>query len=70
MQLSNKTYDILKWVITIVLPALTLLISTIGSELALENVRVATQIMTAFTTFLGTVFMISSINYNNNDDLK
>lgn len=69
MQLSNKTYDILKWVITIVLPALTLLISTIGSELAWENVRVATQIMTAFTTFLGTVFMISSINYNN-DDLK
>lgn len=64
MKLRNETYDLLKWVIAIVLPALTLLVATVGETVSWEATDVVVTIMTALTTFLGSIFMISSHNYN------
>lgn len=63
MKLSNKIYDILKWIAIIVLPALSTLISVVfkiwgiayGSEIA--------QTITAIATFLGAVLMVSNATY-------
>lgn len=66
--LSNKTYDILKYVVTIVLPALTTLWLTIAS---IWNIPLGEPIgatMGAITVFLGALIGISSKNYNNSND--
>ena len=65
MKLSNSTYDVLKWVIAIVLPAFILLVATVGDVVAWQSTDTVVQIMTAVNTFLGSIFMISSHNYNN-----
>jgi hypothetical protein len=61
--LSNKTYDILVWIVQIVLPA----IGTLYFALAgIWNFPYAEQVVgtiTAIVTFLGTVLKISNMNY-------
>lgn len=64
MQLSNQTYDILKWIIAIVFPALILLVASVGDVIAWQSTDTVVQVMTAVNTFLGSIFMISSHNYN------
>lgn len=64
MKLSNETYDILKWIIAIVLPALILLVATVGDVVAWQSTDTVVQVMTAVNTFLGSIFMISSHNYH------
>lgn len=62
--MSNKVYDILKWIVTIVSPAICTLLVTLNSlwnwELPIEAI-VGT--ITAFTTFVGVILGISSANY-------
>lgn len=67
MKLSNKTYDKIKYFLMIFYPALTLLISTLGS---IYNFDVEKLLLTisAITTFIGTITGISSINYSKNED--
>lgn len=64
--MKNSTYDILKWVIAVVLPALAVLVQTIGTETGWGHTDFAVTIITAVSTFLGTVFMVSSHNYRKN----
>ena len=64
MKLSNKTYDTLKWVVLIFLPALVTFITTVGQSFNAEWLFPVVTIMTAFTTFLGTLVGVSSVNYN------
>lgn len=72
MKLSNQTYEILKWVVQAVLPALITAIGTIGSALAWEHTEITMTILGAVMAFLGTSLGISSANYygNNSDDLS
>lgn len=63
MKLSNETYDLLKWIITLVLPATATLVQTVGESLAWEPTALVVTILTAVTTFLGAIFMSSSIQY-------
>lgn len=63
MKLSNTSYDTLKWVITLVLPALATLVQTIGESLSWEPTSLVVTILTAVTTFLGAVFMSSSVQH-------
>lgn len=67
MILNDKQYDLLKWVVTIVLPALTALVGTVGLTLGYEQTDVAVTLMVAVTTFLGTTLGISNANYNKGD---
>ena len=66
--LSNKTYDILKYIVTIVLPAVTTLWLTIASIWNIPYGEPIGATMGAITVFLGALIGISSKNYNNSKD--
>ena len=63
MKLTNKTYDILKWIVVIVLPAAATLYAALGGIWGLQLVTEITGTITAVDTFLGAVLMISSASY-------
>ncbi len=65
--MSNKVYDILKWIAIVFLPALTTFVGVILSSLSVENSDIVLTIMTAFGTFLGTILGVSNINYKKGD---
>ena len=61
--MSNKTYDILKWIVITVLPALLTLFGVIGATLELNCTDTVITIGTAVITCLGTILGVSSVNY-------
>ena len=61
--MSNKTYDVLKWITLVFLPALTTFTGVILKCFNVENTDVILTIMVAFDTFLGSILGISNINY-------
>lgn len=61
--MKNKTYDKLKWIAIVFLPAFTTFLGIILNSLDVKNAEVILTIMTAFATFLGTILGISNINY-------
>lgn len=67
MQLNNKTYDTLKWVLTIVVPAVIALISGFGDLYAFDATKVITSI-SLVSTFVGAIFMVSSSTFKKEDD--
>lgn len=65
MKLTNRTYDLLKWGVTIFLPALMTFVSGLGIVLNIENTEVIVAVIGLITTFLGSLIGISTKNYNN-----
>ena len=65
--MSNKVYDVLKWITLIFLPALTTLVGVILNSFNIGCTEIVLTIMTAVTTFLGAILGISNINYNNKE---
>lgn len=63
MKLNNQTYEVLKWVVQAVLPALITAIGTIGGATGWEHTELTMTILGAVTAFLGTSLGISSANY-------
>ena len=68
MKMSNKVYDILKWITLVFLPALTTFVGVILNCFHVEGTEVILTIMVGFTTFLGSILGISSLNYNEGDE--
>lgn len=68
--MSNKVYDILKYIALIFLPALITFVGVILNCFNVEYRDVVLTIMTAFNVFLGTVLQISTYNYNYNQNLN
>jgi len=66
--MSNKTYDIMKWIAQVFLPAFTTLYGVIGATCNIPYVQETLTIMVAFDTFLGTLLGISSAKYKCCDD--
>ena len=64
MKLSNKLYDILKWVVIIVLPALATLYAALAGVWAWPYPDEVVTTITAVDTFLGAVLCISTVTYN------
>jgi len=62
--LSNKAYDVLKFVVTIVLPAIETLWLTLGSIWNFPYVEAIGATIGAITIFLGALIGISSAKYN------
>lgn len=63
--MSNKTYDILKWIATVVLPALSTLTLTIGQIWGVSEWTVPIgATIAAVAAFLGAILGISSIAYS------
>lgn len=65
--MSNKTYDILKWITLVFLPALTTFVGVILNCFNCEYTDTVLTIMIGFDTFLGSCLGISNINYKNNN---
>lgn len=64
MKLSNKTYDILKWIAQILLPALGTLYFALAGIWGFPYGEQIVGTITAVDTFLGVCLGISSANYN------
>ena len=64
MRLSNKTYDVLKWVALIVLPALATLYAVLSAIWGLPFGEQVPATITAVDTFLGALLGISTAKYN------
>lgn len=65
--MSNKTYDILKYIAQIFIPALTVFVGVVLQCFNVECTDIVVTIMTAFDAFLGAILKISSDNYNKNN---
>lgn len=66
--MSNKVYDILKWITLVFLPALTTLIGVILNCFNVGCADIVLTIMTAVTTFMGAILGISNINYKKKEE--
>lgn len=64
--MSNKTYDILKWIAQILLPALGTLYFALAGIWGFPYGEEIVGTITAIDTFLGVVLGISTMNYNKN----
>ena len=63
MKMSNATYDILKYIALIILPALVALVASLGEIWGIPySVQIAATIA-AIDTFLGACLQVSSANY-------
>lgn len=67
MRMSDKTYDVLKWIQRLLLPALATLYLALGSIwkdiIYLPYPEQVAATITAIDTFLGVILGISSANY-------
>jgi len=66
MKLNNKVYDAIKYFLMVFYPALTLLISTLGTIYGFETEKILLTV-SAIVTFVGTVTGISNYNYKKNN---
>ncbi|MBO5681285.1 MAG: phage holin [Oscillospiraceae bacterium] len=64
MKMSNKVYDVLKFIAQIVLPAVATLYATLGKIWGWPLVTEITATICAVDTFLGAILGISSAQYN------
>lgn len=67
MKLSNDTYDALKWVAQIFIPAIATLYFSMSQIWGLPYGEQIVGTLTAIDTFLGVCLGISSSNYYKND---
>ena len=63
MKLNSQAYDIIKWIVQAVLPALITAIGTIGIAVGWEHTELTMTVLAAITGFLATSLGISSANY-------
>lgn len=64
MKLDNKTYDILKWIALIVLPAIATLYNGLANIWGFPYGNEIVCTITAIDTFLGALLGVSTKNYN------
>ena len=62
--MSNKVYDVLKFIAQIVLPAIATLYVTLAGIWGLPYSEQIAGTVMAVDTFLGAILMLSSKNYN------
>jgi len=68
MKLSNKLYDVLKWIDLVFIPALIVFYGVIGNVLNIPYTEITLTIMGAFDVFLGSLLGISSSKYAKESD--
>ena len=67
MKMSNKVYDVLKWIAMYLLPALGTLYFALSGIWGLPYGEEIVGTVTAIDTCLGVILGISSANYNKNN---
>lgn len=64
MMLSNKAYDILKWLVLICIPACTTFYVVLDKTFGLGYAEIVTTISAAVCTLIGSLIGISTAEYN------
>jgi hypothetical protein len=64
MKLSNKAYDVLKWIAMVVIPAAGTLYFALAGIWGLPYGEEIVGTLTAVDTFIGVVLGISTVQYN------
>lgn len=67
--MNNKTYDILKWIVLIVLPAFAVFVSVVGHELNWVHTDTFVTILNAFTAFLGVSLGFSNKSFRDEHEI-
>lgn len=67
MKLSDKTYNFLKWLCIIAVPAFITLLSTLGT-IYNHDMTAVTATIGAIATFIGALVGISNANYKKEAD--
>lgn len=70
MKLSNRAYDILKWVAIIALPAIATFVVAIFEIWDIPFANEIAQTITACATLLGALLCVSSMNYSAEEELE
>lgn len=70
MKLSNKTYDILKWIAQILLPAIGTLYFALSKIWGFPNAAEIVGTISAVDVFLGAVLGISTSQYNKENHVE
>lgn len=68
MKMSNKVYDILKWIALCALPALSTMCCALSAIWKLDCTEQIVGTFTAVDTFLGAILGISSLKYGKEND--
>ena len=68
MKMSNKTYDILVWIVQVILPALGTFYFAIASIWGLPFAEQIVGTITALATLLGTILKISKARYTRDSE--
>jgi uncharacterized membrane protein YuzA (DUF378 family) len=68
--MSNKVYDILKWIAMVVLPALGTLYFALAGIWGFPYAEQIVGSITAIDTFLGIILGISSASYKASNNIK
>ena len=64
MKLSNSCYDLLKWLVLIVIPALTTFYAVCDNLFGWGYAEIVTTISAALCTCIGSISGISTAQYN------
>ena len=66
--LNNRTYDVLKWVCLIALPAVAALVAAVGDIWGVAHVREVVLTINAVTAFLGALLGVSCAQYKEREN--
>ena len=64
MVIPNKIYDVLKWLVLVVFPAITVFYCTIDNLFGWGFSEIVATISAALCTFIGAIIGISTAEYN------
>lgn len=70
MRLNDNQYNILKWLVTLVLPAFITFLGVIFKALEVANAETYLTILVGFETFIGTVFKSAEFKYDKEKGVK
>lgn len=66
--MQNKTFETLKWIAMIVIPALATFVGVVGKAINWQYTDITVIIITALGAFLGTVLGVSNRTYKQFSD--
>lgn len=69
MKIKDSVYDILKWLVMIVIPALTTFYAVLDNIFKWGFAEIVTTISAAFCACLGAILGISTAEYNKNKEV-
>lgn len=68
--MSNKVYDILKWIAQLLLPALGTLYFALATIWGFPYAEQIVGTITAIDAFLGVILGVSTMQYNKKEEVK